>query len=302
MLPLLGQPRAVHGQSVWDHGAGVLETVWTDFRHGAGDIWHVWTSPFHASASDWAGAGITLAAAGATLEFDDNFDAWIASHGHTAAVRAFDPVREAGNVEFREDGFAAGLADIGSGHKVTKLSGILYLSGLVGGSQDLRDAAVGCVASVQGNGLPRNVLYDLVGRERPLTADGDQYAFSLPGDSEDWNSNSFFGGHGANAMACTTFWNERFDLGYAEPVLWALGVGVGVGRVLDRRHWLSDGIIGTVWGYAAGKAVAARSRHRAEARDSGDPASDDGRGLLPGELHVSRTADGLRLGWTLRFF
>ncbi|MEX2610435.1 MAG: phosphatase PAP2 family protein [Gemmatimonadota bacterium] len=299
---LLALPGSAHGQSVPEHAAGVLETVWTDLRHGFGDIWHVWTSPFHASASDWAGAGMTVAAAGAATPLDDNFDGWLATHGHTAVVRAFDPVREASVQDFgREGGFEVGLADIGSGHKATRFSGILYLGGLVIGSQELRDAAVGCAASIQGNALPRAILYDLVGRARPAVAEGDQYRFTIPGDGDSWDDNSFFGGHGANAMACATFWNQRFDLGYAEPLLWALGVGVGVGRVLDRHHWISDAIVGTVFGYAAGRTVAARSLRRAAARDAGDPSGDDDHGLLPGKPHVSRAADGLRLGWTLRF-
>jgi hypothetical protein len=90
-------------------------------------------------------------------------------------------------------------------------------------------------------------------------------------------------------MACVTFWNERFDLGWAEPVLWGVALGVGIGRVADRRHWASDTFIGMMYGYYIGRTVARRSRDRA------------GRGgsramPLPG-LSLSRVGSTTRIGW-----
>jgi hypothetical protein len=38
-------------------------------------------------------------------------------------------------------------------------------------------------------------------------------------------------------MPCVSYWNERFHMGAAEPVLYTVALGVGVGRMADQRHW-----------------------------------------------------------------
>jgi membrane-associated phospholipid phosphatase len=69
----------------------------------------------------------------------------------------------------------------------------------------------------------------------------------------DWAMRSFPGGHGANAMACATSLNYRFDLGVVEPVLSVLSVAIGFGRVLDGAHWTSDTAFALVFGWAVGR-------------------------------------------------
>jgi membrane-associated phospholipid phosphatase len=73
---------------------------------------------------------------------------------------------------------------------------------------------------------------------------------------------SFPAGHFANAVSCATFWNERFKLGVAEPILYVLAAAVGVGRTADDAHWFSDHIIGGILGYAVGREIARRSLRR----------------------------------------
>jgi membrane-associated phospholipid phosphatase len=79
---------------------------------------------------------------------------------------------------------------------------------------------------------------------------------------------SFPAGHFANALACATFWNERFHLGFAEPLLYALAGTVGVGRLADRAHWTSDTMLGGILGFAVGREVAKRSLERQQERRS----------------------------------
>jgi membrane-associated phospholipid phosphatase len=68
-------------------------------------------------------------------------------------------------------------------------------------------------------------------------------------------------------MACASFFNHRFDLGYAEYAIYALATGIGIGRVADQRHCASDALVGGVFGFAIGKYVAERSQKRADRRD-----------------------------------
>ena len=69
-------------------------------------------------------------------------------------------------------------------------------------------------------------------------------------------------------MSCATYWNKRFHLGPIEPALYGVAAAVGVGRMADRGHWLSDTVLGGILGYAVGSEVARRSLARQSAGGS----------------------------------
>jgi hypothetical protein len=164
----------------------------------------------------------------------------------------------------------------------------------VSGSEGLRDAGIGCAAAEKTQSALRHGVYKLVSRRRPLTEEGepDPWDFDVPGG--DWEHHSFFGGHGANIMTCASFINYRFDLGWAEPAIMALAVGVNIGRVVDRRHWASDAFVGAAVGVAIGKAFADRQLERR--RDRTGVESEGGAGRSGG-IDVG-TRDGVvYLGW-----
>jgi membrane-associated phospholipid phosphatase len=48
-------------------------------------------------------------------------------------------------------------------------------------------------------------------------------------------------------------------------------MAIGAGRLLDGRHWLSDTVVGGLFGYATGRAIAARMLARE--RDAPPPPS-----------------------------
>jgi len=293
----------------------VFETIYTDLSHGVGDVFAVWTSPFRGDGRDYRTAAMVLGGVGVLALYDDEIGAWIRGNPEVAPMVALEPFREEHRLR---------LIDLGAGKSLLQLSGGLYLLGLVTGNASIRDAAVGCTASEKSNGLLRHYLYKAVSRERPLVLErngeetierpGDPYDIRMPGDDEDWYDNSFFGGHGANIMACASFFNHRFDLGLAEPVIWAVATGVNLGRMADQRHWSSDAAIGIIVGFAMGKYVAERSQARADARAVDANGEADGRrgagearepsaldALLRG-LFVTRARDGgAVVGWRGRF-
>jgi hypothetical protein len=63
-------------------------------------------------------------------------------------------------------------------------------------------------------------------------------------------------------MSCVSFWANRFEMGVAEPALYAAALGAGWARVLDGAHWPSDTVFGEVYGWAIGKGVADRYLQR----------------------------------------
>ena len=109
--------------------------------------------------------------------------------------------------------------------------------------------------------LVRKGVYLVVGRRRPETSPNDPNEWTFPGKG-DWQMHSFPAGHFANAMACATYWNNRFHLGVAGYAAYGLAAAVGVGRLADRGHWTSDTVIGGILGYAVGKEIARRSLRR----------------------------------------
>jgi hypothetical protein len=163
----------------------------------------------------------------------------------------------------------------------------------------------GCVASYASESVVRSqVMYRLVGRLRPdsirgdhvqiRSEQGDQYKFYFPG-SNAWGKHSLPAGHVANVAACASFLSHRFENRYVTIPAYAIAAGVGVGRLVDRRHWTSDTVLGALLGYAVGKEVAQRSRERLH-RDAGDDDSNDG-----GELLLGSTGYGMLIGWHYTF-
>lgn len=263
--------------------------VWNDVRWAVEDGFFLATSPVRGDGSDWRTVGWVALSTGAALVLDDEFDRWILDNPSSFALDPIDPFTE---------GHDWKLVDLGSGSLMVQTSGVLYLAGLLFDSQDLRDAGIGCAVAEKMQSAVRHGVYNLVSRERPLTADGDQYRISVPGG--DWEQHSFFGGHGANIMTCATFWTRRFDLSYAEPVIMGIALGVNIGRVVDRRHWLSDAVVGAVFGYAMGKGMADRQLGRARDRAARSDGGDAGASPLSG-LYMDRMGDAFVLGWRASF-
>ncbi len=280
---LAALPATVPAQSVG-------RMVGYDVLHAGGDIVGTWAAPFHSTARDWLGAGAVLALSAAVSPLDDDIDRWFLDHQKDAI---FSPLKE-----FREGGHAF------AGSTITPAAIGVYIIGIATKNRSIRDGVWGCVASYASESVIRSqVMYRVVGRLRPdsIRADhvqvpseeGDQYKFSFPGGNA-WGKHSLPAGHVANVAACASFLSHRFGNPYVTIPAYAIVAGVGVGRLVDRRHWTSDTVLGALFGYAAGKEVALRSRERLH-RDEG------GGGNGGGELLLGPSDRGMVIGWHLTF-
>lgn len=272
--------------------------VVSDVKNGVGDVVGVWLSPFHDSPRDWLLAAGAVALSAAVSPADPGVDNFFLHH--RSSFGFLDPVRE-GGIAF-------------SGKTIAPAVGALYIVGLATKSQTLRDAVWGCAASYAAESVVRTqIVYRVVSRVRPdsLRSDGgsgleshsgDQYEFAW--GNHGWGQQATPAGHVANIMACASFLSHRFKLGWGEPVAYALAGAVGVGRMVDRRHWLSDTVLGSFFGYAIGNTLAARSKARHEKPQSGAG------GMSPGsspsestsEFYVAPEGNGqIGIGFTRRF-
>ncbi|HET7584666.1 MAG TPA: phosphatase PAP2 family protein [Gemmatimonadaceae bacterium] len=272
-------------------GQSVIQQIGEDFGNAGKDMWFIWTSPLHGSAHDWGTFALATAAVAGTGAFDERIDAYIRRHPSSTFVTGIEKFRDRGE-------FA--LADFGSARYLQPVAGGLYVLGLAFGSRTLRDAGMGCAAAYEAGNVVRTLVYTGVARTRPVASPDDPYRFDVPGG--EWETHSFFGGHAANIMSCVAFWNARFHMGPAEPVLVLLATGIALGRMADHVHWASDTMVGMLFGYAVGRNVGIRSLRRAQDEDgekAGAPAptgvaAPSGPLIAPGE-------HGLLLRWRMTF-
>jgi membrane-associated phospholipid phosphatase len=280
VLCLLAIPAVMPAQSVG-------EMVKNDAKNFGGDVWSVWTSPLRGSPKDWMTAGLVVAASAGVSTFDDDVDRWMVRNEGNAAWSAIKEIREGGHAF--------------SGKYIAPVAAATLVYGLATKNTKIQEGLVGCLASYTAESVVRTfVFYAAVGRERPDSSrdanmspaanEGDQYHFSFPGKT-DWGMHSLPAGHAANIMACATYLNRRFDMGLVEPLLYAVSAGVGTGRLVDRRHWTSDTVLGMVFGYAIGREIAKRSLDRAGAQSGGGAAG----------TYLAAGGRGITVGWRKTF-
>ena len=273
-------------------GAGTVEaqrtprTVISDFRNAFADMFYVWGAPFRADARDWATAGAVVGTAGLVAIYDDEIQAFMNNHPNAAVLRAFEPF----TLESREQ-----LVRLGGSKVIYPMTATLYGAGFLLDSRKLREAGMGCVTAYQAQSVVHELTYHVISRRRPYKSVGNPYDIEL--GLGEWDVHSFYGGHAANFLTCATFWSEYFDLGAAEPVLYAIGLGIGIGRAVDQRHWSSDTVIGMAMGYAVGRIVAGRYQRRADERRGARSATSP---LLDG-LTLTGGPGGVVVGWQRTF-
>jgi membrane-associated phospholipid phosphatase len=220
-----------------------------EFNNALKDIVRVWSAPARIDSEDLAGIAAVAGGTGLALLVDEPIMAWVKANPNALPVKILTPFRE-----------GRPLNTLGRSYFLVGTSAALYIAGMVDGDVGLRDAGRGCASSVLATTVSRHFISRTLGRSRPRRQVG---AFVFRPGAKAWEQRSFPGGHGANAMSCVTFWNRRFDLGAAEPVLYGLAGAVGVGRIIDEAHWTSDTVFGLSYGHAVGRDVA----HSQQGRD-----------------------------------
>lgn len=239
------------------------DSSWRALRRLGGDVWSIWTAPVHARARDAEGVAAVMAATGVGAALDEPLQHWITTHPNAWPVAILSPLRESAHYPAYE---------LGSGQFLLPISAALYLAGSFSKSQGVRDAGLGCATAHLTAAGVRGLVFLFVQRDRPRLSPDDPFHIRF-GGTRDWNKHSFFSGHIANSMGCASFLAHRFDLHLAEPVIYGYVSAIGAGRVLDGRHWLSDTVVGALFGYVVGRTISARmlARERTAAQTPGAP-------------------------------
>jgi membrane-associated phospholipid phosphatase len=241
VIVLVFLTRVADAQSV----AKMLEE---DLSHAGKDMLAVWLSPFDSKGRDWITFAAAVGVTGVSLLADQEVADWAARNDSSGFFKALKPIRRNGKLY--------------TGKYVVPPIAALWIVGLATKNQAIRDAVMGCASSWLSQSAARKAFYLLVGRARPDTMPDNPNHWTIPGHNE-WQMHSMPAGHFGNVMACASFWNNRFRMGFAEPLIYAFAGAVAIGRIADEGHWFSDHIAGGIFGYAVGREVANRSLRRA---------------------------------------
>lgn len=151
------------------------------------------------------------------------------------------------------DGFASGIRRMGQPEVYGTLTLGLLGAGLITGNRKITQAGVHVGASVA---LAAGAVYvgkSLMGRSRPdeIGSDGDDF-HPLTGRV------SMPSGHTALAFSLATSLADDIHRPWATAGLYSMAGLVGLSRVNDNRHWLSDVAVGALVGITSAKFVSGR--------------------------------------------
>jgi membrane-associated phospholipid phosphatase len=151
------------------------------------------------------------------------------------------------------DGFASGIRRMGQPEVYATLTLGLLGTGLITGNHRITQAGVHVGASVAVAAGAVYVGKSLMGRSRPdeIGSDGDDF-HPLTGRV------SMPSGHTALAFSLATSLADDIHRPWATVGLYSMAGMVGLSRINDNRHWLSDVAVGAMVGIASAKFVSGK--------------------------------------------
>lgn len=204
----------------------------------AENAWRILTGPLRYDEDDWINVAITLGVTGSLLLVDEavnNF--WQGDVRGESLDDFFDIINEFGdfeNIAFGTLGAYAAAEVLGA--KREKAAALMILESLL-----LTTAVTEGIKVV-------------TGRERPRDADD---AFDFNGITDSPSQDSLPSGHASNAFAVATVIAEVYgdDNPWVPWLAYPLAGTVGLARLNQEKHFLSDLFLGGAIGYFIGKMV-----------------------------------------------
>jgi len=210
------------------------------------DAAQVVTAPARWDRSDWvtAGAGAALVL-GSALALDRTVERDMASHRTPSADR-----------------FAKAVQQFGGTPSVL-IAGGTYLAGVAFKSPEVRATGIDTLASMGIAQLLLTIpLKVATGRSRPSADKGSHDFHPFDGGQ------SFPSGHTTQAFALATVISEHADQTWVTCVSYGVASLVGVARMEQRQHFLSDVVAGGLIGTFVGRTVVAFNQSRREGAGS----------------------------------
>jgi hypothetical protein len=211
-----------------DRFSNLPQLLWDDTKH-------VVTAPARWDRSDWTTAGVSAAAVvGAGLLLDHSVDKFMTDH----ATRSWDRM-------------AKDVQNLGGPPSVV-IAGGMYLAGVAFKDPEVRATGIDTMVTMGISQLLLTLpLKVVVGRSRPSANQGTN-------DFHPWNGGqSFPSSHVNQAFALASVISEHADRPWVSCLSYGLAGLVGVARMEQRQHFLSDVVAGGLIGTLVGKSVVA---------------------------------------------
>ncbi len=210
------------------------------------DIVKVIVSPLKWDKKDWLMTGALLGSTGLAMTADKPVAGFFTNNNNLLL----------------NDVSKYGLEPWGSGVYLGPAIAIAFTTGLISHDKKLQFAAYKSAEAWLLAAGATQVAKQVFHRHRPYESPDEPFIFDGPGISHDYLS--FPSGHTSTAFATATVWARIYaDKPWVGVLSYSLATMIGLSRIHDRQHWLSDVMAGAAVGYWIGSTlVPSESRKR----------------------------------------
>ena len=243
-IPLFCESEAIKDDIFLQGDTTKKETKWF-LASIISDQGRLWSSPFRVKKKDLALWIPVLTATSVSIVFDEQiYSSFKNFQDRHAWVSDLSPVITYG----------------GDNRFVLGTGAIFTLAGLVTGNKKTEQTGLIALQTFVNAGLIVQVGKLLTGRQRPSFENGEDRWYGFPASLKRFKGepvskfDAFPSGHTIEAWALATVFAEQYKDTRIVPVIsYTLATGVGLSRVTEDAHWLSDVILGAAMGYGIGK-------------------------------------------------
>lgn len=177
-----------------------------------------------------SGSGLVL------MAFDREIQDWVQSRRTTSS-----------------DKFSSFFTLFGDGAALLGLSAVVYAAGEIGHDDGLRKTALLSLESLAVTSLLVWTIKIMAGRARPYSGESSNSFHPFTLESSLWSLPS---GHAAAAFSVATIFALQSREVLVDISAYSLACLVGIARVHDNKHWVSDIFIGSALGYFVARKIA----------------------------------------------
>jgi len=218
------------------------------------DEGEIWTAPFHLDLKAALLFGTVLAGTGILIANDEgiyeNFKSYQSRHSWVDTV-------------------SPKITLLGDWGVDCGIAGLFLLGGVVFKDQKAKDTGLMALETLLHTGILVQIVKHLAGRQRPWVENGVDYWYGPAAFFKRYTQgffsryDSFFSGHTVSAWGLATVIAENYKNHFWVPLTcYGLATLVGLSRLTEDDHWLSDVFVGAIVGYAVGKMVVRNQNRR----------------------------------------
>jgi hypothetical protein len=207
----------------------------------------IWTSPLRMRTKDLLAWGSVVAGTVYLITNDESI---------------YRNIKDYQNEHEWVDRISPHVTRLGEGEITLSIAGLFYLGGLAFKNEKAKETGLLGIQAIIHTGIVAQVLKHLSGRQRPCVEDGEDHWSGPSGFFKRYDPgpfsryDSFPSGHTIVAWGTATVIAEQYKRTIVVPLVsYSLAAMVGLSRITEGRHWLSDVFVGAALGHAIGRYI-----------------------------------------------